>query len=376
MTDRTPDILDTIARIYGGDAARELIPVSSSLPFMTISGDLSRPSRSRKDNARMLVAINQRYISSSFINNAIREGYGTLLPKDRLPVTFLRLEIDTELVDVNVHPTKKLVRLTREKEIGDAIQEAVRTALLTHDLIPAAEAPPLPGESLTVEPSNLPGPVYQYNDSVPSGVSETSHTGTSVTDRQLRQTEVVAGFSPFTPLLPPMEVIGEFGGIYILVRTVHDELIVIDQHAAHERILYQQVTVRIEGERRSQELDRTGSSSTQRTKRLRSYVTCSRNLRRKDLASRTSAGTHFLSVLSLSCSGGLRRPGLSTISSVTLLPMTRPGPSATANGSPASLPAAARSRRALSARRSSASAWSTSSGSRKTRSPAHTAARP
>ena len=58
----------------------------------------------------MLVAINQRYISSSFINNAIREGYGTLLPKDRLPVTFLRLEIDTELVDVNVHPTKKLVR--------------------------------------------------------------------------------------------------------------------------------------------------------------------------------------------------------------------------------------------------------------------------
>ena len=49
-----------------------------------------------------------------------------------------------------------------------------------------------------------------------------------------------------------MEVIGEFGGIYILIRTAHDELVVIDQHAAHERILYEQVTIRLEGERRSQ----------------------------------------------------------------------------------------------------------------------------
>ena len=72
---------------------------------------------------------------------AIKEGYGTLLAKDRFPVSFLTLEIDTELVDVNVHPTKKLVRLSREKEIARALSEAVKTALLSHDLIPDGVAP-------------------------------------------------------------------------------------------------------------------------------------------------------------------------------------------------------------------------------------------
>lgn len=253
VTDSTPDILDTIARIYGGDAARGLVPVSFSLPFMTVSGYISPPSRSRKDSARMLVAINQRYISSPLINNAIREGYGTLLPKDRLPVTFLRLEIDTGLVDVNVHPTKKLVRLTREKEIGDAIKEAVRTALLTHDLIPAAEAA-VRGSITHGWTSGSPRPGLSLCRFSPIWCERDKSPGTSATDRQLRQTELVAGISPVIPLLPAMEVIGEFGGIYILVRIAGDELIVIDQHAAHERILYEQVTARLVGERRSQEL--------------------------------------------------------------------------------------------------------------------------
>ena len=63
----------------------------------------------------MLIAINQRYVSSTIITGAIKEGYGTLLAKERFPIAFLTLEIDTGLVDVNVHPTKKLVRLSREK---------------------------------------------------------------------------------------------------------------------------------------------------------------------------------------------------------------------------------------------------------------------
>ncbi len=265
VTDRTPDILDTIARIYGSDAACELIPISSSLPFLTVTGYISPPSRARKDTARMLVAINQRYVSSPLINNAVKEGYGTLLFKDRYPVTFLRLGIDTELVDVNVHPTKKLVRLTREKEIADAIREAVNRALLSHDLVPAAGSPsagvqdftlPVEAGTGTAGPgfSGSMNTAYAFPDRAPAGVREPSHTGTTITDRQLRQTELATGIHPVNSPVPAMDVIGQFDGIYILATTKTGELMIIDQHAAHERILYEIVKRRTEAECSSQEL--------------------------------------------------------------------------------------------------------------------------
>ncbi len=255
VTDRTPRMLDTIARIYGSDVVKELIPVSLTLPFITISGYISRPSLSRKDASRLLISINQRYVSSLPINGAIREGYGTLLPKERFPVAFLFLSIDTGLVDVNVHPAKKLVRLSREKDILLAIQESVSTVLLSHDLIPAvmpASHLPMaePGENLIREP----GMRYDLTDAVSSGTGESSHAGNITTDRQLRQTELSTGNVPVDTKLPTMEVIGQLGGIYILTTTESGELILIDQHAAHERILYEQVLSRTGGGHRSQEL--------------------------------------------------------------------------------------------------------------------------
>jgi DNA mismatch repair protein MutL len=254
VTDRTSVLLDTIARIYGSDIVKDLIPVNLSLPFMKISGYISRPSLIRKDTSRILIAVNHRYISSSVVNAAVKEGYGTLLSKDLFPVAFLSLEIDTGLVDVNVHPTKKQVRFSREKEIIRAVSEAVNTALFSHDLIPGITQPsPFqtgePGKETPAES----GMHYNFFEATPEGIRET-HSGTLVTDRQLRQTELMTGVKPADVKLPAMEVIGQFGGIYILATTDTGELILIDQHAVHERILYEQVTARTEGLHRSQEL--------------------------------------------------------------------------------------------------------------------------
>ena len=257
VTDRTTRPLDTIARLFGSEVIRDLVPVDASLPFLSLSGFVSRPSLSRKDRARMIVSVNQRFITSPAINNAIKEGYGTLLPKDRFPVAFLNLEIDTTLVDVNVHPTKKEIRLSREKEIREMIGKSVRDALLAHDLIPAAGHP---AAMMPLDSEPLAAPVKTYNLSPhpgPAAVFECTHAGTAATDQRLRQTELSVDPEPtylVSSLLPAIEVIGEFSGIYILARTKDDELLLIDQHAAHERILYEQVTGQALEARPSQEL--------------------------------------------------------------------------------------------------------------------------
>lgn len=239
VTGRNATRLDTIARIYGAATARELVPISTTAPLVAITGHLSRPSLSRKDRDRIFLSINGRYVSSPAITNAIKEGYGTLLPKDRFPVAFLALEIDTTLVDVNVHPTKKLVRISREPEIAAAIRDALRKTLAGHDLIPDIRAPapvqPAIPEIFPSEPRPL---TYTFDNAQPQTVSEPTHAGITDSDRRLRQTELAPGPEPTTSL-PPLQVIGEFGGIYILATTASGELLIIDQHAAHERILYE-----------------------------------------------------------------------------------------------------------------------------------------
>ncbi len=254
VTDRTTRPLDTIARLFGADTVKHLIPVDAVYPFMTITGYISQPSLTRKDTARMLIIINGRFISSPLVNGAIKTGYSTLLPKDRSPVAFLSLQIDCSLVDVNVHPTKKLLRLSKEKEIAEAVRKAVSDALLNHDLIPAAEAPVQAPVSLPVANDIQPVYTYPLSETTSSGVSESTHAGTIDSDQRLRQTDLTTGLPAFPSRLPAIEVIGEFGGIYILGRTDTDVLVIIDQHAAHERILYEQVLLRLKGEHHSQEL--------------------------------------------------------------------------------------------------------------------------
>jgi DNA mismatch repair protein MutL len=254
VTDRSVRLIDTIARLFGTETVRHLIPITASARMMTVDGYISRPALSRKDAARMLVSVNGRFISSSLINGAVRAGYGTLLAKDRFPVTFLSLTVDTGLVDVNVHPTKKLVRISQEREITDIIKKAVSETLLSHDLIPAGEPCAQVPTPLPDYPDHTPVRHYIPASPEPYGVCESSHAGNLDSDQRLRQTELTTGLAPVPSHLPAMEVIGEFGGIYILARTITDELMLIDQHAAHERILYEQVIMRSTGSPVSQEL--------------------------------------------------------------------------------------------------------------------------
>jgi len=253
MTEQSIRLLDTIARLFGNQVSADLIPVDRTVPYVSVSGYISRPSLFRKNQSRMVISINSRYVSSAPITSAVIEGYGTLLSKERFPVVFLSLTIDPMLVDVNVHPAKKLVKLSHEREICTAVQEAVKNALLITDLIPAGT---VTGSKIsTVQSHGAPSSATYKHALIHSpGVREPTHAGIITTDRQLRQTELPTGIQPETSVIPEMEVIGQVGGIYILATTDAGDLILVDQHAVHERIMYELVSGKSDTADQSQEL--------------------------------------------------------------------------------------------------------------------------
>ncbi len=245
-TQRSGGLLNAIAGLYGADLARTLVPVEARLPFLRIGGYVSRPSESRGNPSQVFISINGRSITSRPIAAAVREGYGTLLPKDRYPVAFIELSIDTDLVDVNVHPTKREVRLSREREILPAVSAAVEEALATHDLAREAPAEPVQQQISPAEPRQARTPTAGE----PEAAYTAGHRELALSDKQLRRTETEGREN----LLPAMEPIGQVAATYIVAEGTDGTLYLVDQHAAHERILYDQVVEQRDAGAGSQEL--------------------------------------------------------------------------------------------------------------------------
>jgi DNA mismatch repair protein MutL len=155
---------------------------------------------------------------------------------------------------VNVHPTKRHVRIGEEQEILSVIEEAVRESLREGDLTPRV---PERGSGAVAPREAIPSPVTGAAPGilVGSALARTpSPESARLTDRRLRQTELPTGIPGGESLVPELEVIGQIAGTYILARTREDDLLLIDQHAAHERVLYDQVTVKRDERKVSQEL--------------------------------------------------------------------------------------------------------------------------
>jgi DNA mismatch repair protein MutL len=151
--------------------------------------------------------------------------------------------IDTGLVDVNVHPTKREVRLSREREILEAVTAAVRKTLADHDL--SRDAPGEPVQQQIVADDTP--PMARETEAVYA----TAHRrGPALADKRLRRTEREGEKN----LLPAMEPIGQVAATYIAAEGVDGTLYLVDQHAAHERILYDQVVEQRDAESTAQEL--------------------------------------------------------------------------------------------------------------------------
>ena len=259
------NLQQVIASIYGMKVAKKMIQIKGSTHDYELSGWIGLPSVTRASRAFMTTIINGRYIRSIPLAKAITKAYHTLLPIHTNPIVVLHIEMDPVLVDVNVHPTKLQVRFSKEKELYEFIEKTIRTHLRNTSLIPqmkreeprASEQQAMDLES--IRQRNVP---KKEDIHVPTSTIDTHKTSSiennweapaSYENDTTVQESIVQ--LPPTPSkeeieetfeepeqserVPQMYPVGQVQGTYIIAQN-ETGMYMIDQHAAQERIKYEQ----------------------------------------------------------------------------------------------------------------------------------------
>lgn len=270
QTNGNGDVRQVLAAIYGIDIAKKMIPIHATSLDYTVDGFICIPEITRASRNYISTMINHRYIKNYVLVKAILEGYHTLLPIGRFPIVYLNIDMDPLLVDVNVHPTKMEVRLSKEQELFELIKQTIKDVFSKQSLIPTGYVEPkkikLESDQIkldldTIEPTKE-WPKETFKQEEPKTIKETlvelqlyeePATPIIATEEQevqleeLQQPEqAVEEVTPTmeTPVeqptyrIPPIYPIGQMHGTYIFAQN-EEGLFIIDQHAAQERIKYE-----------------------------------------------------------------------------------------------------------------------------------------
>jgi DNA mismatch repair protein MutL len=219
-----------------------------------ISGFISPISLTRSNRREITFFINGRWVHDVPLNTALLQAYHTLLMVGRYPLTALFLEIPPDEVDVNVHPAKAEVRFRSQDKIFSFVQRSVRKALLAYSPVPHV-APSLWGTARTVplEQPRHTGLDWKigHDEPLPESSNQRIETGARELDANL-QSPVSSqniqhpalnsrlSVSTFQPRIPLLRLVGQIGATY-LVAEGPDGLYLLDQHAAHERVLFEKL---------------------------------------------------------------------------------------------------------------------------------------
>ncbi|WP_436853740.1 DNA mismatch repair endonuclease MutL [Staphylococcus caeli] len=293
---------EVMAEIYGMKVAKDLVHISGDTSDYHLEGYVAKPEHSRSNNHYISVFINGRYIKNFLLNKAILEGYHTLLMIGRFPICYINIEMDPILVDVNVHPTKLEVRLSKEDQLFSLIVEKIREAFKDRILIPQNDMDKLTKknkvldqfkqqkldfeqkqqgnlfESKQNEEENKERNMHEASDETNSvsyplygdenaetvrdntnadqaylnaqrellqdmTANDTSESQTEFTNElevEADSEDDIKGSVSEDPArrVPYMEVVGQVHGTYIIAQN-ENGMFMIDQHAAQERIKYE-----------------------------------------------------------------------------------------------------------------------------------------
>ncbi|WP_420807096.1 DNA mismatch repair endonuclease MutL [Anoxybacillus kestanbolensis] len=257
-TNGNGDVRQVLAAIYGLDVAKKMIAIHAETLDFTIDGYVALPEVTRASRNYMTTIVNGRYIKNYSLYKAIEEGYHTLLPIGRHPITFLNIMMDPLLIDVNVHPAKLEVRFSKEAELNELVQQTIRQSFQKKTLIPEVTAPRVEktkAEQQTfsfehiVKESNTMSPrvteIYRDQEKKTEERIVLEKSDERVRDQDVKPLDVesVVPSEHVTgemdqERIPPLYPIGQMHGTYILAQN-ENGLYIIDQHAAQERIKYE-----------------------------------------------------------------------------------------------------------------------------------------
>ncbi len=283
------DIREIIYRIFGKDFIREIIPMDYKSEDMTIRGFLGKPALNRSNRNFETCFINGRYVKSTFLQKAIEEGYRAYLMQHKFPFAVLYFSIDTDKVDVNVHPTKMDIRISESQKYYEIIVSAISSTLKEQEMIPDMEQvenyqkPPKPE---AVERNLVPEPFeknrmentsfmvkedFSYKSFPNIPVAPTQDVWVKEPPREaLPSVSVTKPLEETLPFEVPsspkenqcieqpvqmdffeekilkqenrdkFEILGQVFKTYWLV-SYEDKLLFVDQHAAHEKVKYEKL---------------------------------------------------------------------------------------------------------------------------------------
>ncbi|VTS26314.1 DNA mismatch repair endonuclease MutL [Streptococcus pseudoporcinus] len=291
-TSGSGQLKQAIAGIYGLKTAKKMIEIANADLDFDVSGYVSLPELTRANRNYITILINGRYIKNFLLNRAILDGYGSKLMVGRFPIVVIDIQIDPYLADINVHPTKQEVRISKERELMALISTAIAESLKAQDLIPDAlenlaksstrSLPkveqtrlPLQTRKLYYDPhendffaekkdvSEAQTPIYSDSFDLDRPVKLTEEAPVELSSPAVKHAsrpdteELVGDHSDLTfknkhkleqvverleneeaSTFPELDYFGQMHGTYLFAQGV-DGLFIIDQHAAQERVKYE-----------------------------------------------------------------------------------------------------------------------------------------
>ena len=260
------DLLEVISRLYGNDVAKKMIKVSYSSNGFDIDGYIGKPEVTRSTRYYMITILNNRNVYLPQVQKSIISGYSDYIFNSKYPFVVLTLRVDHSLVDVNVHPSKKEVRLSNDREVSSAVEEMIKEALNKENAIHEVSLPHKEVETVALFKDNTSS---SFNTSIIRPINPRTEIKIELPNEEIKENnfdfdinsldeeinvknnediinnevnnEINQVEEKNEKTIPYFRVVGQVLLTYIIIE-IKDGFYIVDQHAANERINYEKFT--------------------------------------------------------------------------------------------------------------------------------------